>query len=116
MNDTAQTLMDRNNSLIEEMDRMFGQFLLLNFKHQKDTDTNLQFPLVGEMVYFRHKDGKFQKSKSHMRLGLIVAVSCKSLDGISRSVFVQARTICKGDADDGDAPTEKLFTRFSEDL
>ena len=67
MNDTAQTLMDPNNSLIEEMDRMFGQFLLLNFKHQKDTDTNFQFPRVGEVVHFRHKEEKFKKSMSQQK-------------------------------------------------
>ena len=96
MNDTAQSLMDKNNLLIEEMDKMFGQFLLLNFKHQKDTDTNLQLPRVGEVIYIRHKEDKFQKYKSHMRLGLITAVSSRSLDGVSRCVFIQARTRHEG--------------------
>ena len=91
------------------MYKMFGQFLLLNFKHQKDTDTNLQLPRVGEVVYFRHKEDKFQKYKSHMWLGLMTAVSSRSLDGVSRCVFIQATTRHEGDADDGDIPAGKVF-------
>ena len=69
------------------------------------------------MGYFRHKEVKFQKYKSHMRLGIFAAVSSRSLDGISRGVFIQARTRQEGIADDGDIPAGKLFTyhcKFSD--
>ena len=74
------------------MDKAFGQFLTLNFKHQKVADTNLtQLPPLWELCYYRRKEDKLQKSRSHMRLGLVVAVSDPRMDGTHRCVFIQAK-------------------------
>ena len=45
-----------------------------------------------------------------LRLGLIVGVSDKGLDGLSRSLFIQARTRQEGDADDPQAKAGRIFT------
>ena len=45
-----------------------------------------------------------------LRLGFIVGVSDKGLDGLSRSLFIQARTRQEGDADDPQAKVGRIFT------
>ena len=44
-----------------------------------------------------------------MRLGLITALSSKSLDGVSQGMYIQASTRHEGDADDEDTPAGRTF-------
>ena len=68
LNDTALTLMDRDDKAAGMMYQVMGQ------------------------------------------IGLIVGVSDKGLDGLSRSLFIQARTRQEGDADDPQAKAGRIFT------
>ena len=44
-----------------------------------------------------------------MRLGLVVAVSDSSMDGVHRSVFLQAKTRQENDADDENFPAGRWY-------
>ena len=81
------------------------------YHHQNVPDLDInEAPRVGDFCFFRHSEKSKLQSINTLRLGLIVGVSSKGLDGLSRSLFIQARTRQKGDADDPQAKAGRVFT------
>ena len=111
LDDTALTLIDRNDLAVGMIDQVMGQILTLMYRHQNAPDLDInEAPRVGDFCFFRHSEKSKLQSINTLRLGLIVGISNKGLDGLSRSLFIQARTRQEGDADDPQAKAGRIFT------
>ena len=111
LDDTALTLIDRNDLAVGMIDKVMGQILTMMYRHQNIPDLDInEAPRVGDFCFFRHSEKSKLQNINTLRLGLIVGVSDKGLDGLSRSLFIQARTRQEGDADDPQAKAGRIFT------
>ena len=88
--DPKLSKLDRDNhKLVKQVDEVAHEVMVLIHRNQKDKDIQEIIPEIGSLVMFMNEDRKFTHLTSRLRYGLITSLSQPSMDGVSRSAYIQ---------------------------
>ena len=115
--DTVEALLHKNLMFTQLIDKALGVILTLLYRHQVASDHNSgEAPEIGDFVFFRHSEHSPMQRINRWKLGMIQAVSSKSMDGLSRSYYVQSRPNWEEEGGDQRLNPTVLYHRCSDDI
>ena len=91
--------------------------LTLLYRHQVASDHDSgDTPEVGDFIFFRHSEHSHMNRINRWKLGMIQGVSNRSMDGLSRSYYVQSRTSWEDEGGDQRLNQTILYHRCPDDI
>ena len=112
---TMETLLHKNLMFTQLIDKALGVILTLLYRHQVASDHNSgEAPEIGDFVFFRHSEHSPMQRINRWKLVIIQAASNKSMDGLSRSYYVQSRP--NWEEEGGDQMLNPTLFRCSDDI